>query len=162
MPLREIHIDLPNRPGALAKVARVLAKERINLAAISVDSDASKGRVRLVVSDPDRAMTLLSQEGYTMEEREMIVVRLEDRAGSFLRVLEALAHEKVNVQSVALLVAREDGRTLVALSTNDPAKSRRLLQKAGLVSSTAERLVTNSDLLAGAPTIPNESVGMLL
>jgi hypothetical protein len=160
--LREIHLDLPNRPGALARVARLLAKEQINVAAISVDSSEGKGRVRLVVSDPDRAVTLLAQGGYTLEEREMLVVRLEDRSGSFLRVLEALAREKVNIQSVALLVAREDGRALVGLSTNDPVKSRRLLQKAGLISPSAERLVTNSDLVAAAPSIPSESVGMLM
>jgi hypothetical protein len=59
-------------------------------------------------------------------------------------------------------VAREDGRALVGLSTNDPVKSRRLLQKAGLISPSAERLVTNSDLVAAAPSIPSESVGMLM
>src|SRR5208282_1038620 len=58
MTLREISLTLPNRPGALAGVARTLARERINLAAISVDSTATKGRVRLVVSDPGRGPLL--------------------------------------------------------------------------------------------------------
>ncbi len=160
--LREIHFTLPNRPGALAAVARLLAKERINLAAISVDSTPTRGRVRLIVSDPDRAMTLLRQAGYETEAREMIVVRLEDRAGSFLRALEALARAKVNVQSVALLVAREDGGVLVAVSTDDPVKAREVLAKARLVSRSAERIITNADVLATAPTIPPETVGLLL
>ncbi|HYB77827.1 MAG TPA: ACT domain-containing protein, partial [Thermoplasmata archaeon] len=105
MSLREISLTLPNRPGALAGVARTLAKERINLAAISVDSAAGKGRVRLIVNDPDRAMGLLAQAGYLVEVREMIAVRLEDRAGTFLRVLETLNQEELNIQSVAILVA---------------------------------------------------------
>ena len=162
MSLREISLSLPNRPGALAGVARLLAQARINVAAISVDSAAGKGRVRLVVSEPDRALGLLSSGGYLAEVRQMIAVRLEDRAGSFLRVLEALAHEKVNVQSVAILIAREGNQPLVALSTNDQARSRHILEKAGFASVLAERLVSNADLLATAPTIPSESVGMLL
>jgi hypothetical protein len=162
MVLREISLTLPNRPGALAGVARALAKERINLAAISVDSAAGKGRVRLIVNDPDRATPLLRSVGYEVEVREMIAVRLEDRAGTFLRVLEILSKERINVQSVAILVAREGSHTLVALSTNDLVRTRRLLHRSGVVSRAAERLVSNDDLLASAPSIPSESVGLLL
>jgi hypothetical protein len=162
MSLREISLTLPNRPGALAGVARVLAKERINLAAISVDSAAGKGRVRLVVSDPDKAIALLATGGYDAEVREMMAVRLEDRAGSFLRVLEALARAKVNITSVAILVVREGNQPLVALSATDLPRARRVLRQAGFSSTAAERLVSNADLLASAPSIPGESVGLLL
>ena len=162
MPLREISLSLPNRPGALAGVARVLAKERINLAAISVDSASGKGRVRLIVNDPDRATALLSRAGYEVEVREMLAIRLEDRAGRFLRVLDVLAREKVNIQSVAILVAREGNQPLVALSANDLPRARKILQKAGFESPVAERIVSNEELLASAPSIPSESVGFLL
>jgi hypothetical protein len=162
MSLREISLSLPNRPGTLKAVAQALARERINVAAISVDSSGTKGRVRLIVNDPDRALGLLSAAGYEAEAREMIAVRLEDRAGSFLQVLEVLAKGKVNLQSVAILVAREGNHPLVALSTNDLARARRILQQAGFTSQLADRLVSNPDLLAAAPSIPGESVGLLL
>jgi hypothetical protein len=162
MALRELSLTLPNRPGTLAGVARALAKERINLAAITVDSTSGKGKVRLIVSDPDRATALLAAAGYDPETREMLAVRLEDRAGSFLRVLEVLAREKVNIQNVAILVAREGNQPLVAISTNDFARARRLLQRSGFMSRAAEGLVSNNDLLATAPSIPTESVGLLL
>ena len=164
MSLREIALTLPNRPGTLANVSRTLAKERINVAAISVDSTGTRGRVRLIVSDPDRALRLLAQNGYKVEAREMIAVRLEDRAGSFLRVLEVLAKGKVNVQSVAILIAREGNQPLVALSTKDAdlPKARKILSQAGFTSPLADRLVSNPDLLATAPSIPSETVGLLL
>ncbi len=162
MVLREISLTLPNRPGALAGVARTLARERINLAAIGVDSNQGRGRIRLIVNDPDRAVRLLSDAGYETEVREMLAVRLEDRAGSFLKVLEALAEEGLNIQSVAILVAREGNHPLVAVSTNDLGRARRVLQKAGFVSRAAEGLVSNGDLLASAPSIPGETVGLLL
>lgn len=162
MPLREISLTLPNRPGTLAGVARVLARERINLAAISVDSAAGKGRVRLIVSDPDRATALLSRAGYEVDVREMLAIRLEDRAGRFLRVLDALAREKVNIRSVAILVAREGNQPVVAISANNLARARKVLEKAGFASSVAEQIASNEELLAAAPSIPSESVGLLL
>jgi hypothetical protein len=162
MALREIALTLPNKPGTLATVARTLAKERINVAAISVDSTGTRGRVRLIVSDPDRALRLLSQNGYKAEAREMIAVRLEDRAGSFLRVLDVLAKAKVNLQSVALLIAREGNQPLVAISTDDLTRARKILTQGGFASHLADRLVSNPDLIAAAPSIPSESVGLLL
>ena len=162
MTLREISLTLPNRPGTLAGVARVLAEARINLAAVSVDSTSGKGRVRLIVSQPDRAVELLSATGYPTEVREMIAVRLEDRAGSFLRVLELLARSKVNLQSVAILIAREGNQPLVAISTDDMVRARKILEGAGFASTLAHTIVSNPDLVAAAPSIPSESVGMLL
>ena len=162
MTLQELALELPNRPGALAGVARILAKERINVAALSVDSTARRGHVRLVVSDPARARALLAEGGFRVETHELIAVRLEDRSGSFLQVLEALSNAKVNIQSVAILIVRERAQTLVAFSSDDLARARQVLRQGGFVSEAAERLVNNRDLLAKAPAIPSESVGLLL
>jgi hypothetical protein len=162
MTLREISLKLPNRAGTLVSVARLLATHRINLAAISVDSTGRVGNVRLVVNDPDRAIGLLKEAGYPVEVHELIAVHLEDRAGTFLKVLDVLARGEVNIRGVAILIAREGSRSLVALHVDDPLKARDLLERSGFISQAAERLVTNADLLAAAPGIPSESVGMLL
>ncbi len=114
------------------------------------------------MSDPDRAERLLADGGYEVEVREMIAVRLEDRSGSFLRVLDALSREKVNIQSVAILVAREGNQPVVALSTNDLPRTRKVLKKAGFTPSGGEPVVSNDELLASAPSVPSESVGLLL
>jgi len=162
MPLQELAFQLPNRPGALARVARILAKEHINIAAISVDSTRTRGKVRLVPNDPTRARRLLEQAGYRVEVYSLIAVRLEDRAGSFLKVLDALAQANVNVSSAAILVAKEGNQSLVALATDDLPRARRALRTGGFISEGAERLINNADLLAAAPAIPAESVGLLL
>jgi hypothetical protein len=162
VPLREIVLRVPNRPGELASIARVLAHARINLAAISVDSTAKRGNVRLVVNDPEGATRLLRQGGYSVDVLDLLAVHLEDRAGSFLRVLDLLTRERINVRSVVILVAREGARTLVALAVDDMKRARAVLRDAGYVSEIAEQLVSNADLVAASPTIPEESVGLML
>jgi len=161
MPLEELALSVSNRPGQLARVARILAQERINLAAISVDSTGRGGQVRLVVDRTDDAFHLLKSGGFEVERHGLIPVRLADRSGSFLRVLDLLAVAKVNVESVAILIAREGSDCLVGLSCSNVAKARAALTKAGLLSEAAERLVGNADLIAFAPSIPSESVGLL-
>jgi hypothetical protein len=162
MGLQELSIQVPNRPGALAKIARILAKDQINLAAIALDSTRTRGYVRLVVGDPKRSRRLLEQAGFTVEIHDLIAVRLEDRAGSFLKVLDALAGANVNVTSVAILVAREGAQSLVALAADDTPRARKVLRDGGFISEGAERLISNADLISAAPVIPAESVGLLL
>lgn len=162
MGLQELSVQVPNRPGALAKVARILAKDQINLAAIALESSRTRGYVRLVVGDPKRSRRLLEAAGFSVETHDLIAIRLEDRAGSFLKVLDALAGAKVNVTSVAILVAREGAQSLVALSADDLPRARKVLRDGGFISEGAERLISNADLIAAAPVIPAESVGLLL
>jgi hypothetical protein len=162
MSLKEIALKLPNKPGTLAAVARLLARERMNLAAISVDSSSKSGYVRIVVNDPEAAVQLLEKSGYTPEMHELLAIHLEDRAGSFLSVLEKLAEEKINVRGVVILIAREGNQSLVGLRTDDLPKARKVLARSRHISAGAARIITNADLLASAPTIPGESVGLLL
>lgn len=162
MVLLEVALTLKNRPGELAGVARLLAAHQINVASIHVDSTTAQGTVRLVVSDPAGALPLLKRAGYAVSTSELIAVQLEDRAGSFLKVLDCLTEAAINIENVVLLVQREGNRPLVALGLDDLVKARRRLRKAGYLSADAERLVSNSDFVAGAPVIPSESVGLLL
>jgi hypothetical protein len=162
MALKEISLRLPNRPGQIARIARLLAEQRINIAAITLDSTGARSSVRLIPDRPDRAVTILEDAGFTVDLHDTIVVELEDRAGSFLKVLDILAASKVNVESIAILVAREGSNSLVAIATDDIARARRVLQESGFASSRSERLVSNADVVARAPAIPSESVGMLL
>jgi hypothetical protein len=162
MVLKEISLKLPNRAGSLVGVARILAEHRINLAAISVDSNSRVGNVRLVVSNPERAVRLLEKAQYRPEVHDLLAVHLEDRAGTFLRVLDLLARERLNVRGVVILVVRQGTRTLVGLELDEIERARQVLVQAGFFSEEVERLISNSDLVAAAPVIPAESVGMLL
>ena len=162
MALIEISLHLPNRPGQLVGVARLLAEKHINVASIHVAPKGVRGNVRIVVSDPKTALKVLRGAGYEIETRELIAVRLEDRAGSFLRVLNCLAEHRINIQHIVILVQREGRRSLVALGVDRLTLARQVLRDAGFLSPGAERLVSNADLVAGVPAIPSESVGFML
>jgi hypothetical protein len=161
MPLTELSLPLPNRPGTLAAVARILAEKGINVSSIHVESSSKETQVRLIVSDPKGAIPLLRSAGYQVSTGELIAVQLEDRAGSFLRVLDNLAQARVNVDHVILLVQREGHQSLVALGVDDLSKSRRILKRAGFLADPVQN-ISNADLVAARPSIPSESVALLL
>ena len=163
MPVQEISLVVANRPGALRTVAHILAEGRINVAALSVASQGNRSFCRLVVSDTENALWRLRKAGYKVDATDLLVVHLEDKSGALLKVLDSLADKRINVLAACILVTRAHQRVLVGLAVNNPNRARTVLSGAGFLAPTAEELVTNADLVAGAPTeVPGESVGLLL
>ncbi len=163
MVLEEISLVVGNKPGALQKIAKVLAEGRINVAAISLHSQAQRSYVRMVVSDTERALWLLRREGYKVDSTELIVVSLEDRPGNLMRVLDILSKHRVNIVSTTILVSKEGMKSLVAIGVDNPSRARELLAKGSFVSAKAEQLITNALLVASSIVDANrESVGMTL
>ena len=91
---REITVKLANSPGALARVAQVLGAERINMLALSVDAS---GAVRLVVDNPLHAASLLREQHYQVDERDVLYTTMPNEPGALGRALKMLADSGINV-----------------------------------------------------------------
>lgn len=163
MPVQEISLVVANRPGALRNVAHILAEGRINVAALTVASQGNRSFCRIVVSDTENALWRLRKAGYKVDATDLLIVRIEDRSGALLRVLDVLANKKLNVLAACILVTRAQQKVLIGLAVSNPARARKLLSESGFLEAGAEDLVTNADLVGGTPSeIPGESVGLLL
>ena len=163
MVVQELTLSLPNRPGVLQSATQILAEGRINVASLSLNSQGLKSNVRMVVSDTQRALSLLRKNGYKIDAHELLVVHLEDKAGSFAKVLGVLAKHRINVVSATILVTRDRQKVLVGLEVSNTSRARHLLAQAGFLAPSAEDLITNEDLVSSRLTeVPGESVGLLL
>ena len=91
---REITVKLANSPGSLARVAHVLATERINMLAMMVEPS---GALRLVVDNPLHAASLLREQHYQVEERDVLYTTMPNEPGSVGRALKLLADSGINV-----------------------------------------------------------------
>ena len=61
--VKQLSLFLENKPGTLVAVCRALADEKINFQAMSVSDAVDHAVVRMVVSDPRRAVHLLGERG---------------------------------------------------------------------------------------------------
>jgi hypothetical protein len=59
----QLAVFLANRPGALARVCDALAKAGINIYALATSDTVDHSVVRMVVSDPTKALMLLGEAG---------------------------------------------------------------------------------------------------
>jgi hypothetical protein len=91
----ELSLRLPNSPGALAAVCRVLADERVRISAMSLDGT---GLLRLLLDNHVRGAGVLRDRRHTITEREVIAVQVSSTPGSLATVLALLADAGVNVE----------------------------------------------------------------
>ncbi len=70
---KQIAIFLENRPGMLARVCDALAEAKINIYAITTSDTVDHSVIRMVVSDPRRALLLFEEHGTLVVEDDVLI-----------------------------------------------------------------------------------------
>src|SRR5438067_7741420 len=87
----QLAVFLANRPGALARVCEALAKAEINIHALATSDTVDHTVVRMVVSDPTKALMLLGEAGTLALETELLKIETENKPGVVAAIVDRLA-----------------------------------------------------------------------
>jgi hypothetical protein len=91
----ELSFRLPNSPGALAGVCRLLSNEHVNILALSLETG---GQLRMVVDNQGHASMVLRDHHHQVTERDVIVATLPNSHGVLAPVLKLLSDAHVNLE----------------------------------------------------------------
>jgi hypothetical protein len=116
----ELNLRVPNSPGTLAGLCRVLADERVNIVAISVEPN---GQLRLVVDNHVRAASILRDRHYQVTERQVVFVPLANGPGALAPVLALAAQAGVNIEYAYASVADGNPSTAIVLGVEDATRA---------------------------------------
>ena len=96
--IKEFTIRLEDRPGTLGKLCQTLATENVNILAYQQFAhEKGQGSVRLVVDNPDKTRTALTNQRADFSEAEVAKVMLANRPGELARVASRLGDEGINI-----------------------------------------------------------------
>lgn len=122
----QIDIDVPDRPGELAKLAGVLGAAAINIEAISAESAGGRSYMSMIVDQPVQAREALLKHGYVCSTRTVLVVRLDDKPGALAGLAKRLGDAGVDVLS-AIHLGTVGGHVQLALGVDHLEKARSLV-----------------------------------
>lgn len=128
MLVKQISVFLENKPGRLSEAAEVLAKNSIDISALSLADTDEYGVLRMIVSDPDKAKNALGESGVICKVTDALVVAIDDRPGGFSESLRILTDNGIEVKYMYACVSREQGKAIMVLSVADPAKADELIR----------------------------------
>ncbi|UCD83540.1 MAG: amino acid-binding protein [Deltaproteobacteria bacterium] len=97
MTIRQISIELENKPGELSKISDLLGRGRVNIKAISASSTDEISTVHFVADDPEKASNIFKTHGYKVKETEVFAVETPDHPGGLNAVLKPLREASINV-----------------------------------------------------------------
>src|ERR1700730_4836925 len=124
----QLAVFLANRPGALARVCDELAKAEINIRALATSDTIDHSVVRMVVSDPTKALMLLGEAGALALESDVLTIETENEPGVLARIAERLAQAKVNIEYAYLAGSPNAPKGLIILRPSDVDKAQRALR----------------------------------
>jgi hypothetical protein len=124
---KQLAIFLENKPGTLARVCDALAEAKINIYAITTSDTIDHSVVRMVVSDPRRALLLFEEHGALVVEDEIVMVDGSNKPGSLAKICHTLAAAKINIEYCYCATSPDVKKGLVILRVSDPRKALKVL-----------------------------------
>jgi len=118
-----VTVTLQNKPGALAKLCSTLRDAGVNISAVDGVVIAGRGKVRLLVDNPDKAKDALKAAKIRFSEEEAIAIELDNRPGALAEVAEKLAQAKINIKRAYATTPEGSAKATVILAVPNVAKA---------------------------------------
>ena len=122
---------LENRAGVLAEMAADLARQGISIRALTVANLGDHAVVRLVVSEPQKALHLLGDRGVLVVSSQLVALDMPDEAGALAGVAKRLGRAGVNIEYAYGSAPVGGGRAVIYVRVSDLKKARAALAPRG-------------------------------
>ena len=93
----QLSVFLENRAGVLARLADDLARHQVSIRALTVANLVDHSVVRLVVSDPQRALHLLGERGVLAFTSDVRAVEVPDGSRTIADLARRLGRAGINI-----------------------------------------------------------------
>ncbi len=140
MSIKQLNIFVENKQGALVSITDTLAKQDINIRALSIADTEEFGILRLIVNDNDKACEILSNEGYLIKLTDVVGVKIGDQPGKLSKALEVIDEADINMEYLYAFMARTEKHAYVVLRVADNALAEAKLEEAGF------HMITDADI----------------
>lgn len=123
-------IFLENKTGRITEVTTLLGKAGINLTAFSMSESSDFGIMRVVLSDPESAQKLLSNNGFTVTLSDVVCLFVPNTPGTLSEALMILSEHNISVDYMYAFAMDDMAR--VVIRPSDVQRCVEVLQKSNL------------------------------
>ena len=125
---KQLALFVENKPGTLAAICQALADKQINIEAISISDAVDHAVVRMVVSNPQKALHLLGEHGVLVIERDVLILEGPSQPGTLARVAKTLVRQKINIDYAYSATPAGSTTGAMILRVDNIAKAKRVLK----------------------------------
>jgi hypothetical protein len=134
--VRQFNVFLENKMGALLNLVRRFESTDIRIISLTIVDSADCAIVRLVLSDPERALEIFQQGNLPVTESDLLVVQLPEASQPLLQICKALLAAELNIHYAYPLLIGPQGKAALALHVDDHESAVATLANHGFVIFT--------------------------
>ena len=131
MIIKQISIFVENKPGRLAEITEIIAKNNINIRALSVTDTTHFGILRIIVDNPEEVERILRDAGLTVSITSVITACIHDRPGGLAEVLKLLSSRDIQIEYMYAFIAKSDNEAYVVMRIEAEDAAVKLLHDNG-------------------------------
>ena len=124
----QLAVFLGNKPGALSRVCNELAAAEINIHALATSDTIDHAVVRMVVSDPTKALMILGERGVLALENDVLMIESNNQPGTLATIADRLAKAGINIEYAYLATSPKSEEGLMILRPSNVEKAERALR----------------------------------
>jgi hypothetical protein len=126
--VQQFSIFMMNKPGVMAKVLGEVAKEKINIIAMTMMDSAEHGVMRVVFDSPDKARKVLQNLNLPFSETSVLSVTLTNESGALASVVEKLGKNHIDITYAYVTSGAKGGRTTGILKVANVDKAMKVIE----------------------------------
>ena len=127
MIVKQVCAFIENKTGRLSELADVLATNGIDISALSLADSTDYGILRMLVSDPEKAVEAMRSAGVVAKITEALAVAIEDVPGGFAKVVNLLSEKNLEVKYMYASVGHIHGKALMILGIDNAADAEQII-----------------------------------
>jgi len=140
MTVNQISIFLENKPESLSQLTDVLAKNNVNMRALSLADTSDFGIARIITDDCAAAETILKNNDYIVKTTGVIAIEIPDEAGSLNKILKLLAENGRNIEYMYGFTGRKTNSACMIIRCTNMPKTEEILESNGIHTISQEEL----------------------
>ena len=113
MIIKQLSVFLENKTGRINEVTRILGEEGVNLSAFSMAETADFGILRVIVSDPDKALEALKKHHFGVSFTDVVCLNCPNTPGALAKALGYLSDENVFIEYMYAFAAGDVAHVVI-------------------------------------------------
>ncbi|WP_405307220.1 amino acid-binding protein [Methanobrevibacter sp.] len=138
MVVKQVSIFVENKEGRIKKAIDTLAKENINIRALSIADTTKYGILRLIVSDNEKAIAALEKDGFIVKENEVIILAVPDEPNGLNSTLAVFDEKGINLEYLYAFVSSKTDEAIVVMRLENMEKAVDALNESNVKILDAE------------------------
>lgn len=132
MPLKQISVFLPNKPGQLASFFEYLMDNKIYIRSVTVAETEDYGLILLLVDQFNKCINLIEDREYLHSVTEVVAVKMTDNINQLYEIAKTLGTNNVNIEYLYTFAEKSSNiNTVAVLRLDDNYNGIKVLKENG-------------------------------